>query len=248
MFSWNRLHGAAERRQEREVLLRFSCAFQLGDLLLGYIPQPQSLLGRLDQACRRLPCVFASRLVAHPQKLDQFALAREQIRAVNRQERRVFLNDLARRGDVQLLNVAVHARDELPAPRLVRNDETDRPNRAVKRLTLSGCVGNADLLLALDRHDELLARRALGCAGKGRTVRGMSCVSALHAGRARHVFHSTPALRRFGSRRSLWLRFTAGFLHHRNEIHAANRAFARRFCVDRRMHRAGVVVDVRRLG
>src|SRR5207248_8769871 len=79
--------------------------------------------------------------------------------AVERQERCVFIDNLARRSDVQLLHVTLDARDELPVAASIRHNQADGTNRVGKRFALNFRVGNTDLLLTLNWNDELACLR-----------------------------------------------------------------------------------------
>jgi len=124
---------------------------------------------------------FVFGFVAHPQKFNELALGCEQIRAVDRQEGRAFLDDLARRRDVQFLHVTIDARDELPVATSVRHDHTNRANCVTKRLAFDFRPPDPDLLLPFDWHHELACLRRCGlCA-------------PFHSRHPAHAFHLAAA-------------------------------------------------------
>src|SRR5207249_10761662 len=115
----------------------------------------QPTLCRFDQSLRGLARLSRFSLVTHAEELDELPLAREQVGAVDRQQRGIFINELARCGDIEFLNVTINSRYELPAAGLVGHDQTDRSDRVKQRLALHACVTNTDLLLALYCDDEI---------------------------------------------------------------------------------------------
>ena len=139
------------------MLLRLARFLQLGDLFVADVPQVQPLLGRLVKplsAFQDRLVSFLLRFIAHLEHIHELVLSGQQIRAVNRENRRVLLDQLAAREDEELLHVTFNAADIIPMPLLVVSDHADRANGARERPFLNGRVSHADLLLARDRHRE----------------------------------------------------------------------------------------------
>src|SRR5205823_6378451 len=236
LLEGHRLNHTAEGREQRERVGCFACFFEIGNLLLGDVPKLQTALGRLDQSLRCFARVFAFGLVTHAQELNEFPLAREQVRAVDRQKGRILIDQLAWTSDIQFLDVTIDTRYELPVACFIGHNQADCANGVAQRLALHLCVTHANLLLTFDWDNEFARLFA---------ALHLSLFHAWHAGHplhfaARRLFLAAFYL--FSLR--LWRSFAALLLHHGHEIHRANGAFSRILGMHRRMHRAGVIIDV----
>src|SRR5439155_754605 len=106
---------------------------------------------------RTLAVRFASSrngLVTHAQQLHELSLACDQVGAIDRQKRRIFIDQLARTSDIQLLNVAIDTRYELPVACFIGHNQADCANGVAEWLTLHLCIAHANLLLTFDWDDK----------------------------------------------------------------------------------------------
>src|SRR6266850_1299261 len=108
---------------------------------------------------------------------------------------------------------------------LVISNRPDGPDSECERMFFDGAVSDADLLLALDGHGEFGG--LFGGVGAGSFHR--------HAGHLATMASMVVGVCLSG----------CAFLHDRYEVHGTDGAFVgRALLLDRRMHRAGVVVDI----
>src|SRR4030095_1531499 len=105
-----------------------------------------------------------------------------------------------------------------------------------ERLAFDFCIAHTDLLLPLDWHDELA------------WFFTAFHLTLLHAWHSRHSGHSlrlANALHLF-SLCLRWLRLGTAFFHHGDQVHRTDGTFAGILRMHRRMHGAGVIIDVAR--
>ena len=136
-------------------------------------------------------------MIAHAQQFDELPFAAEQVRAVNGQQRRILFDELARRSDSQLLNVTIDTRHKLPVARFVGNNHADCTDGVSQRFALDLGVRDTELLLPLDRDNELVGLRSLRRVPAWHSVGSMG-MSAMHSGHALHpghIFHLAATFR-----------------------------------------------------
>src|SRR5437667_6652192 len=148
------------------MLLRLARLLQLGDFPVIDVPKPQALLGglvKLLAAVQNRLVPFLHGFIPHVEHVHELVLCRQQVRAVNGENWRILLDQLATRENKELLHVAFDAGDVIPMLLFVISDEADRANGLRERPLLNRGVSHANLLLA--RHGNGKGRESVGSVG-----------------------------------------------------------------------------------
>src|SRR5207237_2003186 len=145
----NRLNHSFKWAEESERVFWLARLLQVGDPIGGDIPKTEPAASGLDHSFSTgdgsLRIGFRS-FITNAQQVDELALGRQQIGAIDRDQRLVFFDNVATRGDVQFLDVSIDSADEIPMALLVVSDDANGANSAMKRLLLNGGISDANLL------------------------------------------------------------------------------------------------------